>query len=478
MSEANAALPAGRSRLRWWLTLPVLLSGTFLVTLDFFIVNVALAAMSADLNASTAMIEWVVAGYGLANAAGLITGGRLGDLYGRRRVLLSGFALFTLASIGCGLAPNVEFLIAARLLQGLGGALLQPQVLAILGIVFEGEDRARAFAWYGIVLGLAATAGQLIGGALIEADWAGLGWRTCFLINIPVGCLAIGLARRAIPALPGSGGRQLDLAGAALSTLSLSAVLLPLIEGRELGWPAWSWACLAAAPVLLLLFLRHQRRSELRGGDPLIPTALTRNLSFMIGLSTVLLFYAGNASFYFVLAQYLQMGMGMAPFASGAMFSVLASGFFAASLASARLAKLLGPRSLPLGGLVLALGHGAQFLVVSVPGGPDPLAMGAVLLVEGIGVGMVMAPLVATVLAGLPAQQAGVASGILAMVQQMGNSVGVALISVLFYRQAGGASDVVDFAPGFSASLVYLCAVAAAVTMMARRLVARLARPG
>lgn len=467
-----SALSAHRSGRLWWLTLPILLSGTFLVTLDFFIVNVALTSIASDLNASTAMIEWVVAGYGLANAAGLITGGRLGDLYGRRRLLRWGFTVFTLASIGCGLAPTIELLIVARLLQGLGGALLQPQVLAIIGTLFEGESRARAFAWYGITLGLAATAGQLIGGALIDANLAGLGWRICFLINLPVGCAAFLLAPKAMPALPGTGTRRPDLAGAALSTLALTAILLPLIEGRELGWPAWSWFCLAAAMPLLFAFLRQQRVTDSRGGDPLIPVALMRNRTFLMGLSTVLLFYSGNASFYFVLAQYMQLGLGMTPLATGAMFSVLASGFFVASMTSGRLGKLLGPRLLPVGAFVLSIGHAAQFFVVSAGDVPLPL-MGAVLLVQGAGIGMVMAPLVSTVLAGLPGSQAGVASGILAMIQQMGNSVGVGLISVLFYWGISEGVGAVAYSGGFSMSLVYLGLVAGMVAVMVNRLVWR-----
>lgn len=474
ISDAVAAEPTHRSGLRWWLTLPILLSGTFLVTLDFFIVNVALASMSVDLEASTAMIEWVVVGYGVANAVTLITAGRLGDLYGRRTLLLYGFAVFTLSSIGCGLAPNVELLIGMRLLQGLGGALLQPQVLAILGTVFEGGDRSRAFAWYGITLGLAATAGQLIGGALIDANWLGLGWRTCFLINVPIGCAAIFLAPKGVPALPGAGRRRLDLTGATISTVALTAILLPLIEGRELGWPAWSWLSLAATPPLLLCFLRQQRWSELRGGDPLIPIVLRRNKAFLTGLSAVLLFYAGNASFYFVLAQYMQLGLGLSPLAAGAMFSVLASGFFATSMASARLGRLLGPRSLSVGALILALGHATQYVVILDPNGPSVPAMGTVLLVEGAGIGMVMAPLVAAVLSGLPTSQAGVASGILAMIQQMGNSIGVALISILFYSQLGEKTGLPAFSGGFAVSLIYLGVVSTIVAVIAHKLVGRL----
>src|SRR5436309_3905082 len=258
MSAARAA-----SR---WLPLPVVLAGTFMVVLDFFIVNVALPSMQSDLHASDGAIEWVVAGYALTSAVLLITAGRLGDQFGRRRVFSIGLALFTIASAECGIAGSAEMLVAARLLQGAAAAILMPNVLSIIGVAYEGADRARALTAYGLVMGLAAVGGQLIGGLLVQADIAGLGWRSCFLINVPIGVAALALAPRVIPESRDERASRIDVAGTLLITAGLTAVVLPLVEGRQHGWPAWTWVSLAAAPVILGTFVAHQRRLARRGG--------------------------------------------------------------------------------------------------------------------------------------------------------------------------------------------------------------------
>ncbi|RSZ43065.1 MFS transporter [Variovorax beijingensis] len=466
-----ASLSSAASRGAGTLGLWVMLSGTFLVVLDFFIVNVALPSMQRELHASAGTLQMVVAGYGLATAAGLITGGRLGDLLGRRRMFMLGLLLFTLASAACGLAPNAELLVAARVLQGLAGALLQPQVLAMIGLAYTGESRARAFAAYGLTLGLSATLGQLVGGLLIHADLAGLGWRSCFLINLPIGLLALVLAPRVIPPLANgnsTAGSRLDLAGMLLVAASSVAVVLPLVEGREQGWPLWSWLCLAAAVPLWAVFGRQQRRLAARGGAPLVAPALFANSRFVTGLLTTLAFYVGNASFYFVLALYLQQGLALDPLGSGLVFTALAIGFFATSMAGARLARRFGGKPpIALGALVLAAGHALQLVNVA-PGHAHVVAwMVPLLAVQGAGLGMVMAPLVSTVLAGLPAQHAGVASGVLSMVQQAGNALGVALIGVLFYGRLGGAPG--NHGAAFGVALAYLMASALLVAVLHRR---------
>ncbi|MFZ1994436.1 MAG: MFS transporter, partial [Solirubrobacteraceae bacterium] len=239
--SAARRVPAAFSPTRsHWLPLPVILAGTFMVVLDFFIVNVALPSIQGHLHASNGAIEWVVAGYGLTNAVFLITGARLGDRLGRVRVFTAALALFTLASAGCGLAGTPEVLVISRLAQGSASALLMPNVLAIIGVLYGGADRAKALAAYGMTMGFAAVSGQLIGGILVQANPAGLGWRSCFLINIPIGLLAVVLAPRVIR---GGGvdarsqAGSLDLAGTALATLGLTAIVLPLVEGRAHGWP-------------------------------------------------------------------------------------------------------------------------------------------------------------------------------------------------------------------------------------------------
>ncbi|MBD9662899.1 EmrB/QacA subfamily drug resistance transporter [Variovorax beijingensis] len=475
--SSNIAAPAASfssaaSRGAGTLGLWVMLSGTFLVVLDFFIVNVALPSMQRELRASAGTLQMVVAGYGLATAAGLITGGRLGDLFGRRRMFMLGLLLFTLASAACGLAPNAELLVAARVLQGLAGALLQPQVLAMIGLAYTGESRARAFAAYGLTLGLGATLGQLVGGLLIHADPGGLGWRSCFLINVPIGLLALVLAPRAIPPLANGGNSRLDLAGMLLVAAGSVAVVLPLVEGREQGWPLWSWMCLAASLPLLAAFAFQQRRLAANGGAPLVAPVLLANRRFVMGLFTTLAFYVGNASLYFVLALYLQQGLVLDPLSSGLVFTSLAVGFFATSMAGARLARRFGGQPpIALGALVLAVGHALQFVNVAGWAGHAHVVawMVPLLLVQGAGLGMVMAPLVSTVLAGLPPQHAGVASGVLSMVQQASNALGVALIGILFYGRLGGAPDAAGYASAFGVALVYLMASALLVAVLQRR---------
>ena len=286
---APGIVPRSRARASRWAPLPVVLAGTFMVVLDFFIVNVALPSMQHDLHASGGAIEWVVAGYALTSAVFLITAARLGDHIGRRRVFSIGLGLFTLASVACGVAGTPAVLVAARLMQGIGAALLMPNVLTIIGVTYSDSDRARALGAYGLVMGVAAVCGQLIGGVLVQLDIAGLGWRSCFLINVPVGALALGLAPRFVPESRAEHRSGLDLAGTMLVTAGVTAIVLPLVEGRQHGWPLWTWISLAAAPLLLLAFAYHQRRLARGGGTPLIAPALFRARSFTAGLLTSVL---------------------------------------------------------------------------------------------------------------------------------------------------------------------------------------------
>jgi MFS family permease len=247
-----------RQRAATWAPLAVILCGTFVYIVDFFVVNVALPTIQGSLGAGPAAIEWVVAGYGLTSAAFLVTGGRLGDIYGRRRLFCVGIATFTVTSALCAAAPDAGFLVAARLAQGVGAAIMAPNVLSILGTTYTGPARVKAISIYGMVMGIAAVGGQLLGGLLIAANLAGLGWRAIFWINVPIGIAALALARRLVPesraAVSGTGPGRLDLRGAILFTAALVAIILPLLDGREQGWPAWSWASLAAGPVLLAVF--------------------------------------------------------------------------------------------------------------------------------------------------------------------------------------------------------------------------------
>jgi EmrB/QacA subfamily drug resistance transporter len=448
-----------------WAPLPVVLAGTFMVVLDFFIVNVALPQIQSRLHASDSAIEWVVAGYALASAVFMITSARLGDRLGHRRVFSLGLALFTLASAGCGAATTPTELVIARLLQGVAAALLTPNVLSIIGVLYSGPDRMRALSAYGTIMGFAAVGGQLIGGALIALDPAGLGWRACFLINVPVGGAAVALAPRLIPASERQVEARLDAVGTLLATVALTAIVLPLVEGRQHGWPVWTWISLAAAPILLAAFACQQRRLVARGGSPLLDLAAFRERSFSAGLITQLCFWAGQASFFVVLALYLQQGRGLRPLAAGLVFTILAGAYVVTSSLAPGLSAHRGRAVIAVGALGLAAGHLlllAAVAAVGVHGSVAALAPGLVLV--GAGMGLVLAPLAATILHTLRPEQTATATGMLTTTQNVGNSVGVAVTGVIFFGALhGGYAHAFQLA---AAELALLLMVVAALTRL------------
>jgi EmrB/QacA subfamily drug resistance transporter len=452
---------------RTWAALAVLMAGTFMIVLDFFIVNVALPSMQMDLHASTSGIEWVVAGYGLTFAACLITAGRIGDLLGRRRTFTLGLGLFTLASLACGLAPDQSVLIVARLLQGVAAALISPNVLAIIGVAYQGSARVQALTVYGMVMGFAAAGAQLIGGALVQADLAGLGWRTVFLINLPVGVAGMLLAPVHLPESRSAGSR-VDLLGTLLVMVGLTAVLLPLVEGRQQGFPEWTWLSLGLAPLILGGFVAHQLRLSRRGGRPLLEPLLFRQRSFSAGLITQLAFWSGMASFFVVLALYLQQGRGLNALQAGLVFTIMAGAYLVTSLRAPRLTLRFGRRVILVGALTLAAGYALLLAGVAVASAETwVLELAPGLLLAGAGMGLCITPLVATVLSNVPAQYAGAASGTLSTVQQLGNALGVAITGVLFF---GSLSN--GYAYAFQISLgefVVLLLLVAALTRLLPR---------
>jgi EmrB/QacA subfamily drug resistance transporter len=465
----NTSLPAPTATLNRWAALPVLLAGTFMVVLDFFIVNVALPSIATELGAGESSLEWVVAGYGLSFAAFLITAGRLGDDLGRRRVYAIGLALFTAASAACGLAPSPTTLVLARVVQGVAGAIVMPQVLAIIGVTYRGPDYVRAISVYGIALGLAAVGGQLIGGALVETDVAGLGWRSCFLINVPLGLVALLLTGRLVPESRAEQRTRLDVAGAALAAIGLAAVLLPLIEGRQLGWPVWTLVSLALAPAILGAFLLRQRRLGQEGRAPLLDLALFRERAFSAGLATQFFLACAQASFFVYLALYLQLGRGLGPLQAGLVFTIIAVAYVAVSGPAPRLTERFGRAVVGFGGLSLTLGLGLLAVAVSELGtGGSLLGLVPGLALAGAGIGLCLTPLTSTVLANVDAGRAGSASGALSTMQQIGFALGVAVTGVIYF---GAADDGIGHA--FELSLIQLAAVSAGIVLASRLLPGR-----
>jgi EmrB/QacA subfamily drug resistance transporter len=453
------------SKTRHWAALPVLLAGAFMVVLDFFIVNVALPSIAADLDASPSSLEWVVAGYGLTFAAFLITAGRLGDDIGRRRVYAVGLGLFTFASLACGLAPGPETLVLARLAQGVAAAVVMPQVLSIIGVAYRGPDYVRALSIYGVVLGLAAVGGQLIGGALVESDLAGLGWRWCFLINVPVGLAGLALTPVLVPESRAESRSRLDLAGVVVVAGGLVAILLPLIEGRAQGWPAWTWISLAVAPFILAAFVAYQRALTRHGAAPLLDLGLFSQRGFSAGLATQLLLASAQAAFFVYLALYLQMGRRLDPLESGLVFTIVAVAYVAVSGPAPRLTERYGRAVIAAGGLCLATGLGSLAVAVAEVGVTGPLAAFVPgLLLAGAGVGLCFTPLTAIVLGNIDSERAGAASGVLSTTQQVGYSLGVAITGVIFFGSGN------DIARAFELSLIELAVLAAGVAGASRLL--------
>ncbi|MCF2529278.1 MFS transporter [Yinghuangia soli] len=465
--RTHLADPPARPRSRW-AALPVLLVAVFMTTLDFFIVNAAGPAARRDLDAGATAMQTVLIGYGMAYAAGLITAGRLGDLYGPRRVFAAGLALFTAASAACGLAPDAEFLVGARIVQGLAAALMGPQVLALLGTLFPGADRARAFAWYGATVGLAGTGGQVVGGLLVAVDPAGLGWRTCFLVNIPLGAAALLFAPAVLPrgerSVPDRNG--LDLLGAALAAAGLIAVVLPLAAAPEAGTSWWTWPVLASAVPLFAAFAAQQRRRTAAGRGLLVDPAVFRERGFAAGLLCIALLFGASAGLTSVLAVGLQDGAGLSPLAAGAICTALNAGFFATSMHTGRLTGRLGSRLPLIGAAVLAAGLAATGWAAPATGTSVPLGLIAGLAVTGAGMGLLMAPLTAAALVGVRTRLSGTAAAVLGTVQEVAGALGIAVTGLVFHQTLGAglpAAGDPRWTTAFRAASVLLVLAASAI---------------
>jgi len=455
-----------------WRALSLVLVGAFMAVLDTFIVLVAAPAVQADLHASAADVQLVLAGYQLTYALALITGARLGDRYGRKRLFMAGMALFTLASVGCALAPASGSLIAARLVQGLGAAAMFPQVFAVIQVLIPAGRRPRAFGALGAVIGMATLSGQLIGGVLISADLFGSSWRPVFWVNVPVGVVTLLLAGPFLPETRAPRARRLDLPGAAALTVALVLLVVPLIEGRAYGWPLWTWLGLAACVPAFAVFCLVERRVAAAGGAPLVRLGLLGERPFAVGMSLVVLTYAGINSLFLVLSLTLQDGLGRDALGAGLVYTPFAVAFFATSLLAGRLARH-GRRVLRLGALTGAAGFlGTIALTLGAGASLTAWELVPTLLLVGAGNGLLVTPLLGAVLATVGPEDVGMASGVLSTGQQIGGAVGVALVGILYYGALGGAAhhDVPAYGHAFAAALVLNVVLAAAISALLPRL--------
>lgn len=463
---ARAPVPAAMGRLG----LAVLLSGGFITIFDLFVVNVAVPSMQATLSASFAQIGFIIAAYELAYGVLLIAGSRLGDRHGRRRMFMLGMAGFAFASALCGLAPTAGTLIAARILQGVAAAMLFPQVYALIRVSYEGHARRRAFGLLGMTLGLAAIAGQVLGGWIVHADLFGLAWRSIFLINVPLGLLAWRLARH-IPESREPSGADMDWPGAALVGAGLALLLLALIEGPPRHWPTWTVPCGAASAAALALFARMQRRIGARGGAPLVDMALLAQPRFAAGCLLVMLVFSTASALFLCYALLVQTGFGLDALAAGLIFAPASAGFVAGSMAAPRLVARFGTPAIALAALLYGGATAALMLRVGAAGASlDPWSLVPVLVWLGAAQGAVNTPLVNLALGFVGDRQAGMAAGIVSTLQQIGAALGVSAAGMLFggtLRACGGAGAAECHARAFASALQFnVAAIAAAAALL------------
>jgi EmrB/QacA subfamily drug resistance transporter len=458
---------------RRWFMLPVVLIAMFMAGFDIWAVNVAAPSLQRDLHVSDAALQLIVGGYAFMYASGMVTGGRLGDLFGYRRMFMIGVVAFAAASLLCGLAQSPGELVTARLVQGLTGAVMVPQVLALITATFPVHERSRALAWFGVTMGVGFVSGQILGGGLIQANIFGLGWRAIFLVNVPVGVLALVTAALVVPHAWAQRRPRLDPLGAVGVSASIALALVPLTIGRDQGWPPWTWASLAAALPMLGLTLLWERRLARRNGEPLLDLPLFRDRTFSAGLAVNfgLVFFFG--SFMFVLTLLLQAGLGQPPLRAGVEALPLAVAFTVMSILSPRFSARLGPRAITLGASITTVGTVALALTGAHYGahltGWD-LAPATVLI--GLGQGISLPLLIGAVLTHVRPERAGAAAGILTTTQQFGAASGIAVIGAIFYSALGTAPSRGTFVSGMVVAMTVnaaLVAIATAVTLLLPR---------
>jgi EmrB/QacA subfamily drug resistance transporter len=426
---------------RRWLTLVILLLAAFMNLLDVSIVNIAIPSIQRDLNASYADVQWALAGYTLAYALVLITGGRLGDTFGRKRLFLIGVTGFTIMSALCGAAQSPGQLIACRVVQGAMGAIMVPQVLAVIQVTFPPRERIKALAGFGITAGLGTVSGPLLGGLLIQHNLFGLDWRPIFLINVPVGIIAVAASAVLVRESRAPRPPKLDPVGVALISAALLLLLYPLVEGRQLGWPLWTLIAMAASAPVFALFIGYERIKTRRDGSPLVPLSLFRERGFSVGMASSVAFFLGIASFGLVLTLFLQIGLGFTPLHAGLTFLPFSVGVLVSSGVAARLAPRFGRGVTMAGALIIAAAMAAVIGVVHHYGpAVTTWELTPALFLAGIGLGTVIAPLTDIVLDRVSRQDAGSASGVFNTGLQLGNSIGIALVGVIFFGLLGSQS--------------------------------------
>ncbi len=435
---------------KWrWVAFGTVVTAAVMDLLDSTIAQVAAPTIRRELGGSYAVIEWVTAAYALAMAVGLLTGGRLGDIFGRRRMLLTGMAGFVLASAACAAAQNAAELIGARAVQGLLGAIMLPQVFGLIRDMFAAHEMGKAFGVYGPVMGLSAMLGPIASGGLISLNVLGSGWRAIFAVNVPVGLAALALGLRTLPTDGGGraawhggkcGGRgRLDLAGALLAGAAMFGLVFPLAQGHSLGWPAWTFAMMAGAVLALAGFGWYQVRRQRAGRDPLVEPSVFRHRPYLAGIVFSVVFTGSLGGIVMIFNVFLQNGLGFTPWHSAVTTAPWAAGAFVGSAIGGIAMAKLGRRVLQAGLVVEAAGLlGIYAVLRGAGGGVSTVDLLGPMVAGGIGMGMVFVPLFDIVMAGVRPREMGSAAGVLQTVNSLGMSLGIAGIGAIFFAQAGG----------------------------------------
>jgi EmrB/QacA subfamily drug resistance transporter len=418
-----------------WPALAVLLIGAFMALLDTTIVNVAIPTIRSSIGASNATLSWIVSGYALAFGLALIPAGRVGDRLGHKWVFIAGLSLFTIASLACGLAQDDGQLIAARAVQGLAGGMFFTTITALIQLMFADRERGRAFAILGATIGFSTALGPLVGGLIIQAFGAETGWRLVFGVNIPIGIVAVCAAAVFLPSGAESTDSTADWLGLALLTAALVALLTPLIEGQQEGWPWWTSVSMAGGAVLIALFAVWERRLERLEGNPLVPPRLFTHPSFSSGVLLALVYFAAFTSIFFTIALLWQAGLGHTALQSGLVAMPFAVGSIIGAAQSDVLAARFGRSVLICGLGLVAAGITAVWLMLAhhAPTAYSGWELLAPLLIAGIGSGLFIAPNADFIVATVERRDAGAASGVIGTMQRIGSAVGIAVIGTVLF---------------------------------------------
>lgn len=470
--EPTIATPSGRTEASpapGALALVVLLTGAFLSPLDYFIVNLALPAIQSGLHASSAQLQLMVSLYTSAFAVLLVTGGRLGDQFGRKRMFMAGMAGFVAASLLCACAPNGTVLVAGRILQGGSAAVMVPQILATIRAVFPKAQQTKVMSLYGFVFGFASVVGQIGGGALITLRPFGLGWQSIFLINVPVGLAALFGAWRLVPENRPEHRARLDLGGLFCLLLSLALVIYPLTAGREAGWPAWTLVAFAASVPAFALFLWVEAKLRRQGADPLVDLGMFRNPVFSLGLVLAFCFYCDSA-FFLTYGVYLQDGLHWSPLAAGLAIFPFGVGAIIGPLNSPRIVRHAGHHVLTIGFALLATGFAVAIGMLWHRASPSPVFYLG-LLVAGIGHGLVLPSVVRVVIGEIEPARAGVASGVVTSMLQIGSAFGATAIGGVFFSAVLPGDGATGYARAFQAGMSVVAVLFAVCTLLAFALV-------